>query len=203
MDNNENTQTTAITAANAQLTTEPVANTTDNNQLIKSDIFHTYYLSNDDHPCEEIITTLTFEGETYYPFIKEKPTNLKSPKYDWKNMAWIENEATAIGRQFTAVNKKIDNVTESVAKITTVQQTQAKTVADNDAKFDNLVKMVTMTNMNTGKITEAVAKLTATINQINKPTQPEIKDTKPDDSSDSKQEAATQSADNVKEGDGR
>lgn len=118
-------------------------------------------------------------------------------------MAWIENEATAIGRQFTAVNKKIDNVTESVAKITTVQQTQAKTVADNDAKFDNLVKMVTMTNMNTGKITEAVAKLTATINQINKPTQPEIKDTKPDDSSDSKQEAATQSADNVKEGDGR
>lgn len=71
MDNNENTQTTAITAANAQLTTEPVANTTDNNQLIKSDIFHTYYLSNDDHPCEEIITTLTFEGKPTIHLLKK------------------------------------------------------------------------------------------------------------------------------------
>ena len=196
MDNNENTQTTATTAANEQLATEPVANTTDDGaQLIKSDIFHTYYLSNDDHPCEEVVTTLTFEGDCYYPFIKEKPdASLKSPKYDWNNRVWIENEAAAFGIQLTAVNKRIDTVTESVNKITTVQQNQAKTAADNDAKFDNLVKMVTMTNMNTGKITEAVAKLTDTINQLNK-TNDSTKDTS---SSDTDSASTTQQTDDTK-----
>lgn len=61
-----------------------------------TETLHEYYWSNDDRPFEPV--WVHFElTENAYPLVKDAPSSdLKLPKYDWKNGVWNDNLAESI-----------------------------------------------------------------------------------------------------------
>lgn len=75
---------------------------------------YTYYWSTDDEPCKAYYT-LTPLASVSWPLVEEAPdmTKLKSPKYDWQEHHWTENDQTAQGAQIATLTKSIETLQKS------------------------------------------------------------------------------------------
>ena len=87
-----------------------------------------------------------------------------NPKFNWygDNKGWYENSTQEQGVEIATLKENVKTVTESVNDL----KENNKTVSDNaqkqDQKMDQLIKLVTMTNAQMGKImpAQALAKTT-------------------------------------------
>ena len=120
-----------------------------------------YYISNDDVACKPIYTTLELNHESWPIVVTAPSADLKSPKYDWKNHAWVENAAESQGQRITALEDAQKSLDESVKKLA---QDHTQTVQANNqlsTKLDGLQQLVVQSNANTAKIMSALNSMNA------------------------------------------
>lgn len=156
--------------------------------LIKSDIYHQYYVSDDNYPYEPIETQFTFNGDTYYPFVKTAPDpSLKAPKFDWQNHVWIENEASAVSQQVVQVNERLGQLNAGFVKM---QEQHAEDVKKNEAadkQLQMMQQMLANSNAVMGKVTGQMGMFSQALEGINQA----LTALKPKDSSQTTQTQAT------------
>lgn len=150
---------------NLQPTTENTDEKTE--QLIKSDVFHRYYLSNNQYPCEVVVAAFTFPNDTYYPFVKTAPDkSLQSPKYDWSARAWVENNPAEIGRQVVQVNNRINSIADQVENLTLNDQTTAKNNETTNKQIEQMQTMIASSNAMMGQLSGQMAQFGSAINTL-------------------------------------
>jgi hypothetical protein len=121
---------------------------------------NSYFISNDDVACKPIYTTLELDHDSWPIVITAPSAELKAPKYDWKNHAWVENAAESQGQRISALEGAQKSLDESVQKLTqnhtaTVQANQTLTT-----QINGLQKLTVQTNANVAQMMSMMNKLT-------------------------------------------
>lgn len=111
-----------------------------------------YYISNDDVACKPIYTTLELDHDSWPIVVTAPSTDLKEPKYDWKNHAWVENAAESQGQRITALEDAKKSLAESVQNLTQDHSATVQTNNQMSTKLDGLQQLVVQSNANTAKI---------------------------------------------------
>lgn len=156
--------------------------------LIKSDIYHQYYVSDDNYPYEPIEAQFTFDGDTYYPFVKTAPDpSLKAPKFDWQNHVWIENEASAVSQQVVQVNERLGQLNAGLVKMQEQHALDAKKNEAADKQLQMMQQMLANSNAVMGKVTGQMGMFSQALEGINQT----LTALKPKDSSQTTQTQAT------------
>ncbi|WP_289761581.1 hypothetical protein [Lactobacillus intestinalis] len=163
--------------------------------LIKSNIYHQYYVSDDNYPYEPIEAQFIFDGDTYYPFVKTAPDpSLKAPKFDWQNHVWIENEASAVSQQVVQVNERLGQLNAGLEKMQEQHALDAKKTETADKQLQMMQQMLANSNAVMGQLSGQISVFGQALNTINQ----NISNLKPKDA---QQESNTQTTtDTTKEG---
>lgn len=105
------------------------------------------YYSTDKHPFVPMLVpeNMADIGNTYPLTTTAPDPSLKSPKYNWSTFEWYEND-----NQETA--EQLGILTKTVAELQKNQQTETQNNQANDKKMDKVIQLVTMTNLNLGKL---------------------------------------------------
>lgn len=81
------------------------------------------YKSNNEIPFE--VWYAPKAAEVKWPFVTEAPApSLKSPKYDWNNYRWFENDEASQGQKLEQLSKSV----EAVKKVADDSKTSAESV---------------------------------------------------------------------------
>ena len=120
-----------------------------------------YYISNDDVACKPIYTTLELDHDSWPIVVTAPSADLKAPKYDWKNHAWVENAAESQGQRITALEDTQKSLDESVQKLTQDHSAAVQTSNQLSTKLDGLQQLVVQSNANTAKIMSAINAMNA------------------------------------------
>ena len=113
---------------------------------------NTYYISNDDVACKPIYTTLELDHDSWPIVVTAPSADLKSPKYDWKNHAWVENAAESQGQKITKLETSVKSTNEAITKL---QQAHTTTVQESESltqKIDAMQQLVVQGNANMAKL---------------------------------------------------
>jgi hypothetical protein len=113
---------------------------------------NSYFISNDDVACKPIYTTLELDHDSWPIVVTAPSADLKSPKYDWKTHAWVENAAESQGQRITALEDVQKSLDESVQKLTQDHSAAVQTSNQLSTKLDGLQQLVVQSNANTAKI---------------------------------------------------
>lgn len=121
----------------------------------------------DDPVCVPLLVSEELAHNEYPNVVEEPPATMINPKFNWygDNKGWFENNTQEQGIEIAALKENIKTVTKSVDDL----KENNKTVSDNaqkqDQKMDQLIKLVTMTNAQVGKIMQAQAPAKPTTEQ--------------------------------------
>lgn len=121
----------------------------------------------DDPVCVPLLVSEELAHDEYPDVVEEPPATMINPKFNWygDNKDWFENSTQEQGIEIAALKEDVKTVTESVNDL----KENNKTVSDNaqkqDQKMDQLIKLVTMTNAQMGKIMQAQAPAKPTTEQ--------------------------------------
>lgn len=121
----------------------------------------------DDPVCVPLLVSEVMTQNEYPNVVEEPPATMINPKYNWygEHKGWYENSTQEQGVEIATLKEDVKTVTESVNDL----KENNKTVSDNaqkqDQKMDQLIKLVTMTNAQVGKIMQAQAPAKPTTEQ--------------------------------------
>ena len=118
----------------------------------KENTMNNYYISNDDVACKPIYTTLELDHDSWPIVVTAPSADLKAPKYDWKNHAWVENAAESQGQRISALEATHATATKAIKQL---QQDHAQVVQSNqnlETKMSGVQQLVVQSNANTAKI---------------------------------------------------
>ena len=122
-----------------------------NNTEVKttaSDSLHEYFWSTDDRPFEPVWVRFEISNDSY-PLVKDAPdASMKSPKYDWRNGVWQDNEEDSINARMTKTAETVKSLSQTVSQMQTNAQAQQKQATENDdktAKSMRALQQVVMT----------------------------------------------------------
>jgi hypothetical protein len=122
---------------------------------------NSYFISNDDVACKPIYTTLELDHDSWPIVITAPSADLKAPKYDWKNHAWVENAAESQGQRITALEDAKKGLDESVQKLTQDHTAMVQASNQLSTKLDGLQQLVVQSNANTAKIMSTLNSMNA------------------------------------------
>lgn len=149
---------------------------TQNNTEVKttaSDSLHEYFWSTDDRPFEPVWVRFEISNDSY-PLVKEAPdTSMKSPKYDWRNGVWQDNEEDSINARMTKTAETVRSLSQTVSQMQTNAQAQQQQATENDDKTAKSMKALQQVVMTMSQsIAQQSAVLTSLANKLgNQPAQ--------------------------------
>lgn len=147
-----------------------------NNTEVKttaSDSLHEYFWSTDDRPFEPVWVRFEISNDSY-PLVKEAPdTSMKSPKYDWRNGVWQDNEEDSINARMTKTAETVKSLSQTVSQMHTNAQAQQQQATENDDKTAKSMKALQQVVMTMSQsIAQQSAVLTNLANKLgNQPAQ--------------------------------
>lgn len=147
-----------------------------NNTEVKttaSDSLHEYFWSTDDRPFEPVWVRFEISNDSY-PLVKEAPdTSMKSPKYDWRNGVWQDNEEDSINARMTKTAETVRSLSQTVSQMQTNAQAQQQQATENDDKTAKSMKALQQVVMTMSQsIAQQSAVLTNLANKLgNQPAQ--------------------------------
>lgn len=147
-----------------------------NNTEVKttaSDSLHEYFWSTDDRPFEPVWVRFEISNDSY-PLVKEAPdTSMKSPKYDWRNGVWQDNEEDSINARMTKTAETVKSLSQTVSQMQTNAQAQQQQATENDDKTTKSMKALQQVVMTMSQsIAQQSAILTNLANKLgNQPAQ--------------------------------
>lgn len=147
-----------------------------NNTEVKttaSDSLHEYFWSTDDRPFEPVWVRFEISNDSY-PLVKEAPdTSMKSPKYDWRNGVWQDNEEDSINARMTKTAETVKSLSQTVSQMQTNAQAQQQQATENDDKTAKSMKALQQVVMTMSQsIAQQSAVLTNLANKLgNQPAQ--------------------------------
>lgn len=136
----------------------------ENPEIGKQVVYQSRMGIQDDPVCVPLLVSEAMTQNEYPNVVEEPPATMINPKFNWygDNKGWYENSTQEQGVEIATLKEDVKTVTESVNDL----KENNKTVSDNaqkqDQKMDQLIKLVTMTNAQMGKImpAQALAKTT-------------------------------------------
>lgn len=125
------------------------------------------FKSTDTNPCEPVLVSENMANNNY-PFVVEEPVGFIAPKFEWNsNNGWIETANIEQGKELIQIKADVKalqdtaEVLKSTSETLKQNQDQAKTEkVINNKKIDQVIQLVTMTNMQVGKLMQLNAKNT-------------------------------------------
>lgn len=121
----------------------------------------------DDPVCVPLLVSKELAHDEYPDVVEEPPATMINPKFNWygDNKDWFENSTQEQGIEIAALKENIKTVAKSVDDLKENDKTTSDNAQKQDQKMDQLIKLVTMTNAQMGKIMQAQAPAKPTTEQ--------------------------------------
>lgn len=121
----------------------------------------------DDPVCVPLLVSEELAHDEYPNVVEEPPATMINPKFNWygDNKGWFENSTQEQGIEIATLKEDVKTVTESVNDLKESNKTVSDNAQKQDQKMDQLIKLVTMTNAQVGKIMQAQAPAKPTTEQ--------------------------------------